>query len=274
MSPCRTVAVVGTAEECAILLRVLSTVRVLAHNGPVRIELARWNGRLVVTKRVLGVSAQLAERLEREAAVAGRLKHRNIVSLLAVHDDTLVYDYCPGINLADLIDDVRLKTARILEIMDCVLAALEFAHAQGVIHLDVKPSNILIRGRLAMLTDFGFAKDLALANITGEHSLLGTPGYMAPEQFRGVRNDPRSDVFSAAAVFYHMLAGRPPYGRDALRFLAGDDSLQLRQLEGGLAVWNPVLQTALERDPARRIQSAADLRGALRSVQVPTGITA
>lgn len=256
------------------MLRVLSTVRVLAHKGPVRIELARWNGRLVVTKRVLGASAQLAERLEREAAVAGRLKHRNIVSLLAVHDSTLVYDYCPGINLADLIDHVSLRTARVLEIMDGVLAALEFAHAQGVIHLDVKPSNILIRGRLAMLTDFGFAKDLALANITGEHSLLGTPGYMAPEQFRGVRSDPRSDVFSAAAVFYHMLAGQPPYGREALRFLAGDDSLQLRALEGDLAVWNPVLVRALQRDPARRFQSAAEFRAALRDIPVQAGITA
>src|SRR5690625_7774855 len=76
---------------------VLHTIRVLAHNGPVRIDLARWQGRLVVTKRVLGIAPDVASRLGREAEVAGRLRHDNIVPLLAVKGDVLVYAYCPGV---------------------------------------------------------------------------------------------------------------------------------------------------------------------------------
>lgn len=252
---------------------VLNTIRVLTHNGPVRIDLARWDGRLVVTKKVVGLSDETASRLAREAHVAGRLRHPNIVRLLAVHGDTLVYDYCPGVNLAELIDQVRLSLDRVQEIMTGILAALEFAHAQGVIHLDVKPSNILIRGNRAMLTDFGFAKDLALANITAEHSLLGTPGYMAPEQFRGVRHDPRSDIFAAAAVAYHMLGGQPPYGNDSLRFLVGDDSLHLKPLAGEVAPFAAILARALARDPEKRHQSVAafadELMAAFPLVNIP-----
>lgn len=244
---------------------VLSTIRVLSHNGPVRIELARWDGRLVVTKRVVGASAQLSSRLVREAEVAGRLKHDNIVPLLGVIDDALVYAYCPGINLAELIDESRLELGRILEIMDGVLAALSFAHAQGVIHLDVKPSNILIRGREALLTDFGFAKDLALANITSEHAMMGTPGYMAPEQFRGLRNDPRSDIYGAAAVLHHMLTGQPPYGADALRFLLGDESVRLAEPTGMAAPFAALLQRALKRDPEERFGSVDEFRESLQA---------
>ncbi len=243
---------------------MLSTIRVLAHNGPVRIDLARWDGRLVVTKRVLGAAPEIASRLVREAEVAGRLRHENIVPLLAVHGEVLVYAYCPGVNLAELIDGTGLELERIRQIMDGVLAALDFAHTHGVIHLDVKPANILIRGSQALLTDFGFAKDLALANITSEHALLGTPGYMAPEQFRGVRDDPRSDIFAAACVLYHMLAGQPPYGRDALRFLAGDDSVTLKPVASAGTHFNLVLERALRREPAERYATVREFAEALQ----------
>ena len=253
---------------------VLNTIRVLSRNGPVTIELARWEGRLVVAKRVVGASEMMASRLGREAQVAGRLRHVNIVPLLGVVDGALIYDYCPGINLAELIDETRLQPARIVEIMDGVLSALSFAHAQGVIHLDVKPSNILIRGREAFLTDFGFAKDLALANITSEHALMGTPGYMAPEQFRGIRNDPRSDVYGVAAVLHHMLTGQPPYGSDVLRFLLGDAEITLKEPDGPAAPFADLLRKALQRDPDERFQTVDELRAALNARAPRAGMTA
>lgn len=254
---------------CDILLVVLNTIRVLAHNGPVVVELARWRGRLVVTKRVLGVPGSLAERLRREAEVAARLDHENIVPLLGVEDDVLVYAYSPGVTLSELVNGSTVPHARALDLMEGILAALEFAHSHGIIHLDVKPGNILIRGRRALLTDFGFAKDLALAAITAEHSLLGTPGYMAPEQFRGVRDDPRSDIFSAAAVLWHMLAGDPPFGRNALRFLVGDDVEHSTSPDDLPAGTGAVLVRALSRDPADRFGTIGEFQAALARTRPP-----
>lgn len=239
---------------------MLSTIRVLAYNGPVLVELARWQGRLVVTKRVVGVSDMLKARLSREAEVVGRLSHPNIVPLLGVVDQTLIYAYSPGLSLAELLDEKKLAASRIRLIMGHVLSALEFAHGRGVIHLDVKPGNILVRGPQTMLTDFGFAKDLALAAITSEHTMLGTPGYMAPEQFHGVRSDPRSDLYAAGAVLWHMLAGAPPYGRDALRFLVGDSKVSLGRLPSEHRHLQPVLERALQHDPGERHQSASEFR--------------
>jgi len=242
---------------------VLNTIRVLAHNGPVVVELARWRGRLVVTKRVLGVPGGLAERLRREAEVAARLDHESIVPLLGVENGVLVYAYSPGVTLSELVDGATVPYDRALDLMDDILNALHFAHGHGIIHLDVKPGNILIRGKRALLTDFGFAKDLALAAITAEHSLLGTPGYMAPEQFRGVRDDPRSDIFSAAAVLWHMLAGEPPFGRNALRFLVGDETVEPDGLPDASGRARQVLARALHRDPDARFGTVNEFQAAL-----------
>lgn len=260
---------VARERKCGNLYTVLSTIRVLAHNGPVLVELARWRGRLVVTKRVLGAPGSLSDRLAREAEVVSRLKHDNIVPLLGVEDGVLIFAYCPGVSLAELLEDGPMSLQRVTAVMDGVFSALLFAHRHGVLHLDVKPGNILLRGAQVLLTDFGFAKDLALSAITSEHALLGTPGYMAPEQFRGVRNDRRSDLYAAGAVLWHMLAGEPPYGRNALRFLAGDKSIALGSLPPAAAGFRPLLEHALAFDPEDRFQSVADFQAALAESRLP-----
>jgi serine/threonine protein kinase len=245
---------------------MLTPVRVLSAQGPMRVELARWRGQLVVVKRLQGVSPVLAARLEREAEVVHKLDHPNIVPLLGSHDGALIYSYCPGVSVAEALEEGPLSLGRSLRVAHDVLAALDYAHARGVIHLDVKPANILVKGERCLLTDFGFAKDLALTNITGEQTMLGTPSYMAPEQFQGVRTERRSDVYAVGAVLYHMLSGAPPFGGQVLRFLVGDKSIELTplpSLPGGL---HEVVHRALRRDPEERFPSAKAMLSALEPV--------
>jgi serine/threonine-protein kinase len=252
-------------DESGVLTwtEMLSTVRVLARHGPVLLELARWHGRLVVVKRLNGFAPQVAGRLAREAEVAARLKHPNIVPLLAVRDDALIYEYCPGVNLAQMLAEGPLSIRRSLQIIGGVLTALAFAHDRNVIHFDVKPANIMVRGRQSQLTDFGFAKDLAMAGITQEQ-VMGTPGYMAPEQFRGQRHDPRSDLYAAGAVLYHMLCGEPPYGSDIIRFLVGHDPPPLEPLPPAAAFLQEPVERALRFRAEDRFATAAEMGNALR----------
>ncbi len=243
--------------------QMLLTVRVLSEHGPVRVELARWQNRLVVVKSLRGFHPVFSQRLEREAAVLGKLRHDNIVPLLGAEGTSLIYEYCPGVTLEEALEHGPLRPRRGLKIIGDVLGALEYAHEQGVIHLDVKPANILVKGERALLTDFGFAKDLGLTAITSQDMMMGTPSYMAPEQFQGVRTDQRSDVYAAAAVLYHMLTGEPPYGSQVVRYLAGDDRVPLKPLPEAARAYEAVLLAALSRDPEARPASARELNDLL-----------
>lgn len=245
---------------------MFATVRILSDSGPVRVELARWRDQLVVVKRLRSHSVFLAERIRREAEVLSKLEHKNIVPLLGAEDDAIIYAYYPGVNLAEALDVGPIPMTRSIKIVTDVLNALSYAHANDVIHCDVKPSNILVRGEKALLADFGFAKDLALTAITDQNVLLGTPSYMAPEQFRGERSDPRSDLYAVGAVLYHMLSGSPPYGGQVIRFLIGDGSVALEPLPKGAEDVAEVIYKALSRLPDVRFQSAGAMLAALSEV--------
>lgn len=247
---------------------MITPVRVLSSGGGVRVELARWRGKLVVVKRLQAASPVLANRLGREAAVVTHLEHEHIVPLLAVQDTSLIYAYCPGVNLSEALQAGPPGTANSLRFVRDVLSALVYAHARDVIHLDIKPSNILINGEKALLTDFGFAKDLALAAITQQGMSLGTPNYMAPEQFRGERRDPRSDLYAVGAVLYHLLTGAPPYEQGVFRFLTGDRSVRLDPLPEAAAPLQAFVSRALEYDPDARFGSAAEMQGTLADIYI------
>ena len=244
-------------------LQMFVPVRVLSDSGFVRVELARSGDKLVVLKRLKNHSPFMAERLKREASVLKKLDHPNIVPLIDANPEMIVYTYAPGVNLAEALDAGALPLRRSAKIIDDILSALAYAHSQGVIHCDVKPANIIVKGEKAMLGDFGFAKDLELTSITQQDVMLGTPNYMAPEQFRGERDDPRSDVYSVGAVLYHLLAGGPPYGKNVIRFLVGDHSVKLTALPEKYMGVNHVIYTALSRDQDKRFRSAEEMRYAL-----------
>ena len=115
---------------------MLETMRVLSEQGPMRVELARWRNRIVVSKSLRGYNPTLAERLQREAEVVKKLSHPNIVPLLASEKGNLIYKYVPGVSLGELLSSGPLKLNRCIKILNCILSALSYAHQQGVIHCD------------------------------------------------------------------------------------------------------------------------------------------
>ncbi len=163
----------------------------------------------------------IRERFEREAKALARLDHPNIVK---IHDfgehagaPYLVMDYLEGVTLKEVRKPLRVETAA--RLIRPVAEALEYVHRNGLLHRDVKPSNIMItKEERVILTDFGIAKWMEdegdLYTLTGTGIGIGTPEYMAPEQGRGKRIDERSDMYSLTIVFYELITGKKPYGGD------------------------------------------------------------
>lgn len=220
----------------------------------------------------------VVERFRREAQLAARLRHPNIVSIYDIMGRAgltwYTMEYVPGSNLAQLIQRHGTfsldQTERLLHE---ALSALEHAHGVGLIHRDLKPENMLIEpdGRLR-ITDFGLA--LALrggARFGGATSRSGTPQFAAPEQLLGERVDQRADLYSLAAVVYFALLGNPPFsGKTPEQILAKqttDDvpplSAERRDVPREL---EDVLRRALRSDPAERFHSAGAFQAAVKGV--------
>ena len=173
---------------------------------------------LKILSQKLARDEKFVKRFLREARSAARLRHPNIVQAydagLADGCYFFAMEYVDGEGLdAVLRREGPLDPGRALGIMEQVASALAAAHEAGIVHRDVKPSNIMIdtEGE-ARVTDFGLAKRTeGDITITADGKALGTPAYAAPEMARGKGADPRSDLYSLGATFFHVLAGRPPF---------------------------------------------------------------
>lgn len=258
-------------------------------NRPVAIKTIR--------RQLLGQEGQALDAPERfriEAQAAGRLNHPGIVTVYDVGEDAatecayIAMEYVAGHSLREyLTQDWRFGAGESVSIVCQLLDALGAAHAKGVLHRDIKPANLLISdtGHLKV-TDFGIARiDAGPGTRTGTlppnepltraQSVLGTPGYMAPEQYTGGRLDHRVDVFAAGILLYRLLSGRMPYvGADqavTYQVIYGDpDPLCRTPEDAPLARFEPILQQALARYPEQRFASAADFRQRLLSI-APAG---
>ncbi len=228
------------------------------------------------------------ERFEREIQLAARLQHPHIVPLLtAGASGDLLYYVMPFISGESL----RIKLARegelpVLEsvrILREVVDALAYAHRNGVVHRDIKPDNILLSEGHAVITDFGVAKAVSASSggssLTSLGVALGTPAYMAPEQAAADPHvDHRADIYAVGALAYEMLAGRPPFTAPTAQALlaaqitqAPDPLVQHRRtVPPGL---NAVVMRCLEKRPADRWQSAAEMVPQLDAMSTPTGGT-
>ena len=210
-----------------------------------------------------------------EARAAARLKHPNIVTIYDVGEQNglyyIVMELVEGGSLAQLIQrEGQLAPARAANILAQVASALDYAHALGFVHRDVKPSNILIGANdHATLTDFGIVKAAEGTRVTRTGTMMGTPEYMSPEQIRGQPVDGRADIYALGIVCYEMLAGRVPFAGDTARVLYG----QVHETPPPLAINSRALRTveqalagALAKDPHQRYARASDFSNALNRV--------
>lgn len=176
--------------------------------------------RHVALKQLAPVLRQtdVVRHLRHEAISAARLRHPNIALLYefgAAGDlPFLAMEYVSGVQLRALLERGRLPITRALHILEQIADALDYAHRMGVVHCDIKPSNILVDDAdHAVLIDFGLAEIIADSPDTADTTLLGTPHYMSPEQAAGRSADGRSDQYALAAVAYELLTGVPPFHR-------------------------------------------------------------
>lgn len=218
----------------------------------------------------------IADRFRLEAKISGRLSHRNIVSVYQFGEDPecawLAMEYVAGRSLRDyLARPGGLSLPEILSLMVQLLDALGYAHGCGVVHRDVKPANLIIdhEGRLKV-TDFGIAR-IASSQLTRGNAIVGSPGYMAPEQYLGNMVDGRADVFAAGVLLFELLSGSTPFPgpEQALMFqVLYEPHRSLVSLvdDPGMAPFDRLIEHALAKDPGRRLASAAEFRDLLLAV--------
>jgi eukaryotic-like serine/threonine-protein kinase len=230
---------------------------------------------LKILPPLLAGQADFGECFKWEAKAIAKLNHPNILPVFdfgqADAYSFLVMRYIKGAQTLKDVMEQPLTLSQIADLMSQVAAALDYAHRQGVIHRDVKPSNVLMDGKWALLSDFGLAKMAEVSvKLTGMGVGMGTPAYMSPEQAQGQPVDQRTDIYALGIMLYEMLTGQPPHQADTPL------GVILQRLSEPLPLprsLNPTISEAMERvvlkalaaNPDDRFESAAMLAEALKT---------
>jgi len=222
-------------------------------------------------------------RFRHEAQAAGRLAHPNIVAIYDFGEEAGVWyiamEFLKGRELKDyFLTSERFASADILRIMTQILAALDYAHRQGVVHRDIKPANVVVvEDGTVKVADFGIAH-IETSNMTQAGAVLGTPAYMSPEQILGLPIDGRSDLFSAGVILYQFLTGERPFSGSSTatmhKVLEEEPLPPSRfnvQVPGAM---DALVRKALAKRPEDRFQSAGEFAAALRAAMTAAGTSA
>jgi serine/threonine-protein kinase len=246
----------------------------------------------VILPDLVGNDPSLVARFRQEAMAAAAIRHPNTVSVTdyGILNDTtpyLVMEFVDGISLHDLlVREKHLPPAEAVEIMLAVCAGVAAAHRQGIVHRDLKPLNIMLRpgeppGEAVKVLDFGLAKiksgellgSLVAAQTQG---MMGSPFYMAPEQWHDDEIDVRADIYSLGVILYQMLAGDVPFKGKSIPSIMNMhlNTPPVPLSERGIEVPEPLeraVRHALEKDPARRPQSVREFMDELRAAMPSLG---
>lgn len=227
-----------------------------------------------IRKEMFSASEQLEliGRFKNEAQAAGRLNHPNIVTVYDYGEDAdsayIAMEFVEGTGLDALLAPGRaMPVARVLAWMGDLLDGLDFAHARGVVHRDIKPANLLITaGGRVKISDFGIAR-IESSTLTQAGSMIGTPSYMSPEQFRGEPVDGRADVFSSGVLLYQLLTGARPFTGSAsivMHQILNEEAAPPSRVLPALGTrFDAVLAAAIAKAPAARHPSARAFHEAL-----------
>jgi hypothetical protein len=219
----------------------------------------------------LAASATARQRFTREARAQAAVAHEHVVTIHAVEEANglpyIVMQFVAGQSLQDRLDKTGpLPVAEVLRIGMQAASGLAAAHAQGLVHRDVKPANILLENGVerVKLTDFGLARAADDASLTQSGQVAGTPQYMSPEQAEGRPVDARSDLFSLGSVLYATCAGRPPFRASTsmavLKRVCEEAATPVREVNPEVPGWlADVIAKLHAKDPAGRFQSAAEV---------------
>lgn len=224
-------------------------------------------------------SEAILKRFMKEAIIIGRLSHPNIVTIYDVGEEDgnvfIAMEFLEGKDLSDIIKHKTLSAGEVVEFGVQIAETLDYAHQKGIIHRDVKPSNIIVQpGGSIKITDFGIARidDVSATLQTQAGEIMGTPAYMSPEQVLGNPVDGRSDIFSLGVILYEMGTGARPFGGES-KTLATifNDIIQATPTEPSVATslippgLSGVIMKALQKEPGKRFQTGKDLAAALRA---------
>ena len=249
-----------------------------------------WRAYDTVTDRIVAVKVlparfgdnpEFQERFRREAHAASRLNSPHVIPIhtFGEIDGRLYVDMrlIEGRNLQTVLADGPLEPTRAVRIIDGVAKALHAAHKVGLVHRDVKPSNILLDDDdFPYLIDFGIARAAAETHLTSTGNTIGTFQYMAPERFGTGQEDARADIYALACVLYECLTGRPPFAGDSVeRLVAAHLSTPPPQPSSSQpevpAQFDNVIASGMAKDPDQRYASTVDLANAARdAITVPT----
>ena len=209
------------------------------------------------------------ERFRREARAVAQLTHPNIVTVIDRGEQDgrqfIVFEYVEGQNLKELSAQGPLDPREAIRLALQVAHALSFAHARGLVHRDVKPQNVLLNDDgQAKVTDFGIARSLDVHGVTQTGTVLGTSDYIAPEQARGQKVDPKTDIYSLGAVLYELLTGQVPFSGDnfvavAMRHVSEPPPSVLEHRPDCPLRLDLAVQRAMAKDPADRFESMDEL---------------
>lgn len=222
----------------------------------------------------LAGEGDVRKRFVREAQLAARLSHPNVVHVYDAGEDDgrpfIVMEYVPGQTLAQILDRRRkLPTSEATALARQAALGLQHANEAGLVHRDIKPQNLLVRDDgVLKIADFGIARAAEISQLTQLGTVLGTASYIAPEQALGEEVGPQSDIYSLGAVLYQLLTGRPPYEFASLAELVEKQRsgtiVPVRDLEPTVPdEVEALVMRCLARDPQFRPASAGELAGVL-----------